>query len=278
MTDLLADALVDLGLRRDSGGLAQSSDGGLTGEFDFKGVVLVSPRALQQQVRGSHEGLLARWLSDKQILRIRSAPGFVGDTTQRDPRLADRTTFDPQTSRDGHQSEGIGQAVAQLQVGVVRPELLCRGRQLDAGDDLIPSQGGVDLRPVTWEAMVVGQGDRSRSARANYVDDRLERGQRHGHVRRVRRDAMLALAENGVDAVDPRDGGATGAGLTLVAGGLRVVEVVAPGALVEVAPRGGGVAQLRRGAGQDRAGQERIALLDQVIVATAVLGTRAPMR
>src|SRR3954465_11173845 len=49
MTDLLADALVDLGLRRGSGGLAQSSDGGLTGEIDLRGVVLVSPRALQQR-------------------------------------------------------------------------------------------------------------------------------------------------------------------------------------------------------------------------------------
>ena len=62
---------------------------------------------------------------------------------------------------------------------------------------------------------------------------------RNGHVGRVGGDAMLALTQNGVDAVDPVDGGAAGPGLALVAGGRRVVEVVAAGALLEIAARGG---------------------------------------
>ena len=70
--------------------------------------------------------------------------------------------------------------------------------------------------------------------------------------------ALVGLAEDGVDAVEALDGGAAGAGFALVAGGEGGVhEVVAAGALEEVAAGGGHVAELRgwrRRAGPARAG------------------------
>ena len=98
------------------------------------------------------------------------------------------------------------------------------------------------------------------------MDLGVERGERHAHVGRMRGDAGFARAEDGVHAVEPGDRGAAAAGLALVAGRRGVVEVIAAGALQQVAAGRGHVAQLRRGAGEDRAGQQRIALGDQRVI------------
>ena len=79
-----------------------------------------------------------------------------------------------------------------------------------------------------------------------------------GHVGRVRGDAVLGPAEDGVDAVDPAERAAAGAGRPLVAGHGRVGEVVAPGALEEVAARRRLVAQLARRARQEGAGEDGV--------------------
>src|SRR4051794_38122255 len=110
----LADALVDLGLRRARRRLRQGADDGAASKADLECVVLVAPRAFQQHVRGLCKGFLAGWLADEQTFRIRSAPGLVSHTPERDPGCTDRTTLDGQTSRNGHQSERIGQPIAQL--------------------------------------------------------------------------------------------------------------------------------------------------------------------
>ena len=67
------------------------------------------------------------------------------------------------------------------------------------------------------------------------VHRRVERGQRHAHIGRMRRDARLAGAEDRVHAVEPPNGRAAAAGLALIAGRRGVVKVVAPGALQQVA-------------------------------------------
>ena len=77
--------------------------------------------------------------------------------------------------------------------------------------------------------------------------------------------ASLA-AEDRVHAILAVDGGAAAARLAFVAGRRRIVEVVAARALQEIAARRCHVAQLLRGAGHDRAGENRIALLHQRVI------------
>jgi len=90
----------------------------------------------------------------------------------------------------------------------------------------------------------------------------IQRRQRHAHVRRMHGDAVFAGTENRVDAIAPVTRTATGARLALVAGRGGVVEVVATGALQQVAAGAGHVAQLRRCPGKNRLAQQRIALFD----------------
>ncbi|GAA3114080.1 hypothetical protein GCM10020001_036580 [Nonomuraea salmonea] len=110
--------------------------------------------------------------------------------------------------------------------------------------------------------MEVCQGDAAGAVEAAYLDDGVQRGERHGHVGRVRGDAVVAHAEDRRAAVEPVERVAAGAALALVAGGVSVVEVRAAGALEQVAADGGHVAQLRRGPGEQRLRQHRVAGAD----------------
>ncbi len=76
------------------------------------------------------------------------------------------------------------------------------------------------------------------------------------------------------------DGGAAGAGDALVAGGEGGVhEVVAAGALQEVAAGGGHVAQLRGGSGEQRLREQRVLRATMIgWLARSELRTSAPMR
>src|SRR5688572_8346694 len=98
------------------------------------------------------------------------------------------------------------------------------------------------------------------------TDDRFKRGQCHAHVGRVDGDALLARAENGVNSVEAVDRRAAGARLALITGRRRVVEVVAASPLHGVSTVGGHVAELCRCAGEDRAGQHRVPVLDLFVV------------
>ena len=108
------------------------------------------------------------------------------------------------------------------------------------------------MRRVAGQAVELGEGDGALAARPGDADDRLQRGQRDAHVRRVDGDALLARAQDRVHAVEAVDRGAAGARFALVAGRGRVVEVVTARPLHQVAARRRHVAELRRGARQDR--------------------------
>ena len=98
------------------------------------------------------------------------------------------------------------------------------------------------------------------------MDLRLQHRERDAHVGWMHRDAGVARAEDRVHAIVAVDGGAAAARLAFVAGRRGVVEVVAARALQEIAAGRRHVAQLLRGAGHDRAGEHRIALLDQRVI------------
>ena len=108
--------------------------------------------------------------------------------------------------------------------------------------------------------MQVGQQQRAFAVGAEQVDHGAECGECNAHVRRVSGDAGGGCAEDGVVSVETIDGVAALAGRALVtAGAIIIVEIGAAGALEDVAADGGHVADLRRGAGEDGAGENGIA-------------------
>ncbi len=133
-------------------------------------------------------------------------------------------------------------------------------------------QRRVAFRMVAGQAMEISEWDSALAVRAGDMHGCRERRERHAHVGRVGGDAVLAGAEDGVDAVHPADGRAAAAGFAFVAGRAGVVKVIAPGPLQQVAAGGRCVAQLRRGAGQDRAGQQRIPRRDPIVVGNGAVG------
>src|SRR5205814_10036905 len=97
-------------------------------------------------------------------------------------------------------------------------------------------------------------------------------------VGRMRGDARVAGAENGVHARPAADRRAAAAGLALVAGGGEVPVVGAARSLQEVPSHGRDVAQLRRGACEDRLCEHRQALLDPGMLGDPVFVAIASMR
>ena len=88
----------------------------------------------------------------------------------------------------------------------------------------------------------------------------------------MRGNALIAPAQNRVNAVEAVDGGTPGAWLAFVAGRRRVVEVVAPRALHQVAADRRHVAKLRRRPGEDRLRQQRIPAHHAGVVGDVAVG------
>ena len=108
------------------------------------------------------------------------------------------------------------------------------------------------------------------------MDRRLQQRERHAHVGRVDRDAGVARAEDRVHAIVAADRRAAAARLSLVAGRRSVVKVVAAGTLQEITAGRGHIAQLLRGAGHNRAGENRITLGDQRVIGEVGVANERP--
>ena len=141
----LSDLLVGLRLRRAARRLRQRANDGAAREIDLEGVVLEALGVAQQDVRGAARNVASfgRLPAQRRFGR-RVAPRLVRDAAERQARLLDRVAFELERGRDGHQRERIGEAVADLEIGVVRRE--APRRQLDRGDDLVGLQIRVALR------------------------------------------------------------------------------------------------------------------------------------
>ncbi len=233
-------------------------------QLDLEGVVREALGVAQHQVRRTGECRKACGLAAQRRLGARVAPRLVRDAAERQPRLFDRVAVELQRRRDRYQRERIGQAIADFQIGVILGKAL--RRKLHRGDDLVRMQIGVALRRVARQPMKVGKRDRALAGRTRDMNLGIERRKRHAHVGRMGRNAGLARAEDRVHAVEPVAGGAAAAGLALIARRRRVVEVVAARALQQIAAGRCHVAQLLRRAGEDRAGEHRIALRDQRVI------------
>ena len=82
--------------------------------------------AAQQDIRGLAEGIAAGGLAAQRRLGVRIAPRLMRDAAKRQPRLFDDAAFDLERRGNRHQGEGVGQPVADFQVGVMRGEAAAR--------------------------------------------------------------------------------------------------------------------------------------------------------
>jgi len=89
---------------------------------------------------------------------------------------------------------------------VLAPERL---RQGHGGDELAGLQGGIDLGPVTGQAVELGHGDAARVAPGvDGLHGGVEDAHGHRHVAGMGRDAGLARTDDRELTRDARDGAA----------------------------------------------------------------------
>ena len=159
-------------------------------------------------------------------LGVAGAPGLQGDAAERQPGLGDRAALEPQRGGGGDDGEGVGGALAHLEVAGMarrsRPPSAAGGRRRSARRARARSRAPACRRAGGGTA---SSGTSRRPAAAFDLDHGVERDQRHAEIGRVGGDAVLAPAEHGVQPVLAAARVAAGAGLALVAGAGGVVEI-----------------------------------------------------
>jgi len=247
------------------------------GQLDLEAVVGLRARVAERGLGGAAEGRLRRRLIEQRLLGLEGAPGLGADAAERDADVGELAAAD--LGDDGRRGQGelVRGAIAQLEV--MLPAGGAGRGQGDVRDQVARLEDGLTLRRVAGHEKEVADRDGPLALGALHVNDRLQRGERHVHVGRVGGDARLAGAEDGQRAVVAFDGRATRARLALVAGHGVVAEVHAAGALQEVAAGGGHVAQLRRGAGEQRLRQHPVAARDgRMVGEVGVANQRADLQ
>src|SRR6185295_5332072 len=99
---------------------------GAVRQADLEIVVPIALGAAQQDVRGSRECARVGALAAQQDFGRGTAPWLVCDATERQTGIFDRVAVELERCRDRYQCERIGQAVADLQVGIVRAKTFWR--------------------------------------------------------------------------------------------------------------------------------------------------------
>src|SRR5439155_14395265 len=122
-------------------------------------------------------------------------------------------------------------------------------------DQLSGPQRELLVGMVAGQQVQIADGDLAFASRTADADHGVERVQRHAHVRGVRRDALVADAEDGMHPGPAVHRVATGPGLTLVAARSEVPVVRATRPLEQFAADGRRVSKLWRSARKKRLGQ-----------------------
>ncbi len=242
--------------RRAAASEGQGADDDPPGQLDLEFVVPGGRAAARARSAARRKGRLGR-----APARAASAVGARQGLRATPPRAmrapAIRLAVEPQAGGGGDDGEGVGGAFADFEVAGVGGERGGGGGEADGGDEFAGGEDGLALGGRAGEEVEVGERDFARAVRAFDLDDGVEGGEGDAEVGRVGGDAVLAPAEDGVEAVLAAERVAAGTGIALVAGAGGVVEIGAAGALEQVAGQGGGVAELRRGAREQGFGDGR---------------------
>lgn len=166
--------------------------------------------------------------------------------------------------------KGDPEKTIELLQSVVATELVCvlryRMHAISAEGITSESVSGLDMRRVAGKAIeIVDRQTPAITVRLERQDGRIERAHRNCHIARVRGDAVIAGSQNGEDAIAAADRVAARSRRPLVAAGRGVVEIIAARPLKQIATGRRLVAQLRRGAGQQRSAQHFVAFDDPAV-------------
>src|SRR5690606_5642304 len=148
---LSCDPLVHTALRRRTRGLIERAHDRAACKRYLEVVVALADRFGEDRVGDLFEKHPRRRFLRHQRLGLPVAPGLVRHAAERKAGLGDHPLFKPQGRRHRHQREGVGMAVAQLEIGVVRVEAV--RRQLDRRDEFAGLQRGILLRCVARQAV-----------------------------------------------------------------------------------------------------------------------------
>src|ERR1700728_1919348 len=220
--------ITDVLIAVSSGGLcgfSERANQGAFGKHDFEGVVLERLGAGHGCVRRAMEDLRAGRLAFESLLGFVGTPRLSSDATEGDARAFDTAAAHVHDHCRRGQGEFVLLAIAQLEINRTR----ARGqrRQRHVGDQLTRLEDVFAVGRVARDKIKLVEGDGTLAFRSLRVHGGFERHHRHSHVRRMRRDAVLAAAQHRVDAVEAILRRASGSGLAFVAGVVRVAEVVA---------------------------------------------------
>jgi len=165
-------------------------------------------------------------------------------------------------SRASHETQLYVADFHSLRDAVNRDVAKTSAIDLNNGCTRSPAGMSMDVQPFALftPASLRSKGGRSPSpctCYALHMDDCLKGHQGHGHIARMRRDAVLASAQNCVGTVVTGDRRAPRAWITLVAlGEAGVAKVGAAGALQKIASSSRHVPQLSRRAREQRLGEK----------------------
>ena len=237
-------------------GEQQRADDEAPGELDLVGVVprTAAPRRGRPPRRGRNGAVGRR--------RPRAAPRRRGRATASRRRHRGRgapggsPVRDLEPGRGGDQREGEGGALAELEVAGMpqKPEAAAGRRRATMSSPGASAVSRAGCRPEGSGAPRAPPTARRTGRRSRRWRRARPAGRRSP---RVRRDAGVAPAEDRMAAVLAVARVAAGAGLPPVAGAGGVEEIGAAGALHQVAADGRGIADLWRGAGEQRLDDRR---------------------
>ena len=121
-------------------------------------------------------------------------PRLVRQPAERDPHVArsspSATSSAAATETSANENEARSRTLRYAELARDRQR-----RQLDRGDQLAGLEHRVALGRVAGQPVEVDERDLALAAGADDVHDRVERGERDRHVRRMGRDAVLRMAE-----------------------------------------------------------------------------------
>src|SRR6185503_3676784 len=212
----------------------------------------------------THVRLATSLLAPQRLLGFARPPRHRADSAECDACVANRLAVELERDRGGGERERVRRTVANLDVHRTRGER--RGRNVHGRDQLSARECRLAFGPVAGQDIELRDWNRTLSFWTAHAHDGVERGEWNRHVGRMRRDAMLAAAEDRVNTIESVECRASRTRLAFVAWARGIAEVIAARPLKQVAAGRRHVAQLARRAGEECLRQHRESLADERMV------------